>query len=75
MKTWKLFLGLALLATLFAACYGEAMIEEQTYDPVSTVTLNQLLNAHELWYVDINRANATGHTIYADCFYAFFSGR
>lgn len=60
MKTTKLFFGFALLATLFTSCYTEVIIEEETIDPVPTITLAELLGSKELWYVDINRSNATG---------------
>lgn len=60
MKTTKLFFGFALLATLFTSCYTEVIIEDETIDPVPTITLAELLGSKELWYVDINRSNATG---------------
>ena len=50
MKTLKLLLVFALSATLFTSCYTEDIhINDEP-----TVTLNQLLNSYELWYVDIN---------------------
>ena len=61
MKTLKLLFGFALVATLFTSCYTEVIVEEEVIvDPVPTLTLNQLLNSYELWYVDVNRSNASG---------------
>ncbi|MEL6810506.1 MAG: nicotinic acid mononucleotide adenyltransferase [Bacteroidota bacterium] len=62
MKTLKLFFGFALLATLFTSCYSEVVIVEDPIivDPVPVVTLGEVLNSYELWYVDIHRSNASG---------------
>lgn len=49
MKTLKLLFGFALVATLFTSCYTEVVIDGEP-----SISLNQLLNSHELWYVDIN---------------------
>ena len=59
MKALKLYFGFVLIATLFTSCYTEVIIED-TIDPVPTITLNELLSSHELWYVDINRSKASG---------------
>ncbi len=55
MKTLKLLFVFAVSATLFTSCYTEDIIVE-TYNPQPTpsISLNQLLNSYELWYVDIN---------------------
>nr|MCH9659662.1 nicotinic acid mononucleotide adenyltransferase [Bacteroidota bacterium] len=61
MKTVKLLFGFALLATLFTSCYTEVIVDDPVIiDPVPTVTLEEVLNSKELWYVDINRSNANG---------------
>jgi hypothetical protein len=61
MKTLKLLFGFALLATVFTSCYTEVIIEDPIIiDPVPAITLAELLESNELWYVDINRSNATG---------------
>tara|TARA_A100000171_G_C2125871_1_gene143472 strand:- start:477 stop:1397 length:921 start_codon:yes stop_codon:yes gene_type:complete len=62
MKLVKLFFGLALLATVATSCYVEetVVVTDPYVDPVPSVTLNQLLTSYELWYVDINRSNASG---------------
>ncbi|MDX1463454.1 MAG: nicotinic acid mononucleotide adenyltransferase, partial [Marinirhabdus sp.] len=62
MKTWKLFFGGVLLALLFSSCYREEVIivEDPIVNEAPAITLNQLLNSYELWYVDINRSNAAG---------------
>lgn len=62
MKLVKLIFGFALLATVFTSCYVEetVVVADPYTAPVSSITLNQLLNTYELWYVDINRSNASG---------------
>ena len=58
MKTIKLLTGIALIATLLTSCTSEVIIE----DPVDSISLNQLLNSYELWYVDINQTVGYGET-------------
>ncbi|EDP72608.1 hypothetical protein FBALC1_15942 [Flavobacteriales bacterium ALC-1] len=58
MKTLKLLLGFALSATLFTSCY----VEEQNINDNPTISLNQLLNSYDLWYVDINSTQGYGET-------------
>ncbi|GGW58428.1 hypothetical protein DFQ11_101907 [Winogradskyella epiphytica] len=58
MKSLKLLLGFALSATLFTSCYKE----EIHYADTPTVSLNQLLNSYDLWYVDINATQGYGET-------------
>ncbi len=58
MRTVKLLLGFALTATLFTSCYTEVNID----DNEPTISINQLLNSHELWYVDINSIKGPGET-------------
>lgn len=60
MKTIKLLSGFALLATLFTSCYTEVIVEDYIDEP--TISVNQLLNSHELWYVDINATKGFGET-------------
>lgn len=60
MRTMRLIFGFALIGLLFTSCYTEVIVEEETIDPVPTVTLAELLASYELWYVDINRSNASG---------------
>tara|TARA_Y100000815_G_scaffold270061_1_gene293978 strand:+ start:4008 stop:4937 length:930 start_codon:yes stop_codon:yes gene_type:complete len=60
MKALKLLLGFTLLITLFTSCYTEVIVEEPINDPVPALTLSQILNSHELWYVDIHQSNANG---------------
>ena len=56
MKTLKLLLGFALSATLLTSCYTEEINVNNT----PSITLNQLLNSYELWYVDINATQGFG---------------
>ncbi len=60
MKTLKLLFGFSLIATLFTSCYTEVIVDDFNNTP--TITLNQLLNTYELWYVDINQTLGTGET-------------
>lgn len=60
MRTFKLLFGFALVATLFTSCYTEVVVVDPYIDPVPSLTLAELLSSNELWYVDINRSNASG---------------
>jgi hypothetical protein len=57
MKTPKLFLVFALVASLFTSCYTDDLSINN-----SEISLNQLLSSQELWYVDINRTLGSGET-------------
>ncbi len=59
MKTLKLLSGFALVAILFTSCYTEVIIDDTN---MSSISLNQLLNSYELWYVDINKTKGFGET-------------
>lgn len=56
MKTIKLLLGFALIATVFTSCY----VEETHYIEEPPISLNQLLDSYDLWYVDINATQGYG---------------
>jgi len=60
MKTLKLFTGFALVATLLTSCYTDVLVDD--FDDTQQISLNQLLNSYELWYVDINATIGTGET-------------
>jgi len=60
MRTIKTLFGFALVATLFTSCYSEVVVDEYYDEP--SISLNQLLNTHELWYVDINQTSGYGST-------------
>ena len=60
MKTLKLLSGFALVALLFTSCYTEVIIDD--FDNTPSISLNQLLNSYELWYVDINQTTGFGET-------------
>ena len=65
MKTIKLLLSFALTATLFTSCYTETLVETIVVEPPIAevpLTVNQLLNAYDLWYVDINATLGYGET-------------
>ncbi|NRD18817.1 nicotinic acid mononucleotide adenyltransferase [Winogradskyella eckloniae] len=58
MKTLKLLLGFTFVATLFTSCY----VEDVHYIDEPSISLNQLLNSYDLWYVDINETQGYGET-------------
>jgi len=60
MKTLKLLFGFVLTATLFTSCNTEVVVDN--FNGTPSITLNQLLNSYELWYVDINQTLGTGET-------------
>ena len=61
MKTIKLLLGFALVATLFTSCYTEVIVDDYPNNPPA-ITIHQLLNSYELWYIDINQTSGYGST-------------
>jgi hypothetical protein len=62
MKTIKLIAGFSMVAMLFTSCYTEVIIDEDPYiDPVQTITLGELIDSYELWYVDIERTSGNGY--------------
>ena len=60
MKTIKILLSFAIIATLFTSCYTEVVVDDFNNEP--SISINQLLNSHELWYVDINATQGYGET-------------
>lgn len=62
MKTLKLLTGFALIATLFTSCVTEVVVDDFNNGPTPGISVNQLLNSYELWYVDINETIGTGET-------------
>jgi len=60
MKTMKLLTGFALATLLFKSCHVDVIDED--YHEVPSVSLNQLLNSYDLWYVDINETVGYGQT-------------
>lgn len=59
MKTIKLLSGFALVAMLFTSCYVDLAND---HNETPSISLNQLLNSYELWYVDINQTIGYGQT-------------
>jgi len=63
MKTLKILFGFALIATLFTSCYTDELhVNHNNPTPTPSISLNQLLNSYELWYVDINETIGYGQT-------------
>tara|TARA_R100001377_G_C3190601_1_gene110406 strand:- start:523 stop:1479 length:957 start_codon:yes stop_codon:yes gene_type:complete len=55
MNSIKLLFAFAISATLFTSCHpDEIIVNSYNPDPQPSISLNQLLNRYELWYVDIN---------------------
>ncbi len=61
MRATKLLFGFALAATLLTACYTDEVIVND-YNNAPSISLNQLLNTYELWYVDVNQTLGNGET-------------
>lgn len=59
MKTIKLLSGFALVTLLFTSCHVNVVEDDYVDTPIS---LNELLNSYELWYVDINQTLGPGQT-------------
>jgi len=68
MKPIKLFSVFIIFITLFTSCYTEVIVDDYTdnYNYVTPspagISLEQLLQSHELWYVDINQTIGYGET-------------
>ncbi|RLJ65433.1 hypothetical protein CLV86_1009 [Lacinutrix venerupis] len=63
MKTLKLLSVFALMATLFTSCYTEVLVEDDYINNTAPgISVNQLLNSYELWYVDINETIGYGES-------------
>ena len=60
MKTLKLQLGIALVATMVTACQEDVLVD--TYYDEPHISLNQLLQSYDLWYVDVNQTLGHGET-------------
>lgn len=58
MKTIKLLLSFVFTTTLFTSCHTEVVVDNFVEAP--TITINDILNSHELWYVDINETIGFG---------------
>lgn len=59
MKTIKLLFGYFLMATLLVSCYADVIVEDQFIEE-STFNTDQVLQAYDLWYVDINETRGNG---------------
>jgi hypothetical protein len=60
MKTMKLLTGFVLATLLFTSCHVDVIDDD--YHEAPLVSLNQLLNSYDLWYVDINETIGYGQT-------------
>lgn len=61
MKTIKFLSAFALVAILCTSCYTEVVIEDDIVVDAPVITLQDVLNDYEIWYVDINRSS--GNTV------------
>ncbi|MBW1293967.1 nicotinic acid mononucleotide adenyltransferase [Aquimarina litoralis] len=60
MKTLKLLSAFILGSILFTSCVAEVVVEEDVFIEEPTISLDQLLNSYEIWYVDIERTQGNG---------------
>lgn len=74
MKSIKIMIVFVLSATLFTSCYTE---EVHINDNGPTISLNQLLQSYDLWYVDINATQGFGETPFMEIAFtmSFSNGR
>jgi hypothetical protein len=59
MKIFKLLSRFAIAALLFTSCHVNVI---EDYPDTPSISLNQLLNSYDLWYVDINETFGFGET-------------
>jgi len=59
MRTIKLLLGTALLASTLVSWYSEVVIQDD-FIAESAFNTDQVLQSHDLWYVDINQTRGNG---------------
>ena len=59
MKILKLLLGFVLSASLLTSCYVEDVV---IVDNNPGISVNQLLESYDLWYVDVNSTQGYGET-------------
>ena len=57
--TAKLLFGLAIIGTFLTSCYHEVVIEDE-YIEESAFNTDQVIQAYDLWYVDINATKGNG---------------
>ncbi|MBC3759812.1 nicotinic acid mononucleotide adenyltransferase [Hyunsoonleella sp. SJ7] len=61
MRTVKLFLSTVLASLMLTSCYTEVVVDDFD-NGAPGISIHQLLNSHELWYVDINQTVGYGET-------------
>lgn len=59
MKKLKLLLGYIAMATLLVSCYAEVLVEDEFIEE-SAFNTDQVLQAYDLWYVDISQTRGNG---------------
>ncbi|WP_299213116.1 nicotinic acid mononucleotide adenyltransferase [uncultured Aquimarina sp.] len=60
MKTLKLLSAFILGSMLLTSCVAEVIVEDDIYIEEPSISLNELLNTYEIWYVDIERTQGNG---------------
>ncbi len=60
MKTLKLLSVILIGSMLLTSCVAEVVIEEDVFIEEPIVTLDEVLNTYEIWYVDIERTKGNG---------------
>ncbi|MGO4913506.1 nicotinic acid mononucleotide adenyltransferase [Leeuwenhoekiella sp. W20_SRS_FM14] len=59
MRTIKLLSGFALILSMFTSCYTDVYLEDEVINEPQ-ISLGEVLNAYELWYVDIDLTKGNG---------------
>lgn len=60
MKTLKLLSAFILGSILLTSCVAEVIIEDDIFPDQPLITLEQLLDTYEIWYIDIERTQGNG---------------
>ncbi|MBQ4820160.1 nicotinic acid mononucleotide adenyltransferase [Aquimarina sp. MMG016] len=60
MKTLKLLSAFMIGSLLLTSCVAEVIVEDDIFIEEPGITLNELLNSYEIWYIDIERTQGNG---------------
>ncbi len=60
MKTLKILSVLFFGTFLLSSCTADIIIEEDVYIEEPSISLNEVLNSYEIWYIDIERTQGSG---------------
>ena len=71
MRTLKLLSGFALILSVFTSCYTDIYYEDEDEVIEPRVTLNEVLDSYELWYVDIDLTEGNGNIPFMEKAFTF----